>query len=84
MTAILTMLATKAGTYIVGAAVVIAAFVATYVKGRLSGAKLERANQAAKEAKARAQEIDRIKRAAGAAPVGGVQQDPNNRDNRAT
>lgn len=82
MTALLTFLAGKAATYLVGAAVIIAAFVATYVKGRLSGAKLEKANQAAKEAEARANEIDRIKRAAGAAPTVGVQQDPRNRDNQ--
>ena len=82
MTALLTFLAGKASTYIVGAGVVIAAFVATYVKGRLSGAKLEKANQAAKEAKSRAEEIDRIKRAAGATPSVGVSVDPNNRDNQ--
>lgn len=45
MTAILTLLASKAGTYFIGAAVVIGAFVATYVKGRLSGANRERAKQ---------------------------------------
>lgn len=82
MTALLTLLASKASTYIVGAGVVIAAFVATYVKGRLSGAKLEKANQVAKEAKSRAEEIDRIKRAAGASPALGVHQDPRNRDNQ--
>ena len=49
---------------------------------RLAGAKAERNNQTAKEAKARAEEIDRIKRAAGAAPSIGVQSDPNNRDNQ--
>jgi len=82
MSAIIAMLASKAGTYLVGAGVVIAAFVATYVKGRLSGAKLEKANQAAKEAKSRAEEIDRIKRAAGATPSDGVSVDQNNRDNQ--
>ena len=81
MTAILTALAAKASTYLVGAGVIIAAFVATYVKGSLSGASLERTKQKAKEAEARANEIDRIKRAAGAAPVG-VQSDPLNRDNQ--
>ena len=39
------------------------------------------AQQLAKEAEARAQEIERIKDAAGARPVGGVSDDPNNRDN---
>ena len=60
MSAILSMLATKAGTYIVGAAAVIAVFVATYIKGRLSGAALERQKQAASEAKVKsvADEID--------------------------
>lgn len=42
---LLTFLAGKAGTYIVGAALVVGAFVATYVRGRLSGASLERAKQ---------------------------------------
>lgn len=37
--------------------------------------------QQAKEAKANAQDIDNIQRAAGAKPVGGVQSDANNRDN---
>jgi len=60
MSAIIAMLASKAGTYLVGAGVVIAAFVATYVKGRISGATLERDRQAASEAKAKsiADEID--------------------------
>ncbi|MHA6686338.1 hypothetical protein [Mesorhizobium sp. A556] len=53
MTALLTLLASKAGTYIIGGVAILAAFVATYVKGRLSGAKLERDHQAASEAKAR-------------------------------
>lgn len=46
--------------YLIGAAAIIAAFVATYVKGRLSGAKLERDKQVASEAKAKtvADEID--------------------------
>lgn len=60
MTAILTMLAGKAATYFVGAAIVIGAFVATYVRGRLSGSAIERQKQAASEAKAKtvADEID--------------------------
>lgn len=40
------------------------------------------AEQKAKEAEARAQEIDRIKRAADARPAGGLSDDPNNRDNQ--
>lgn len=40
------------------------------------------AEQKAREAEARAQEIERIKDAAGARPVGGVSDDPNNRDNQ--
>lgn len=38
--------------------------------------------QKAKEAKARDQNLDRIKRAADARPAGGLSDDPNNRDNR--
>lgn len=60
MTALLTFLAGKAATYFVGAAVIIAAFAATFIKGRLSGAALERQKQAASEARAKsvADEID--------------------------
>ena len=57
---ILTLLATKAGTYIIGGAVVLAAFVATYVKGRLSGAALERNAQKAKEADSYAKHLQDI------------------------
>lgn len=39
------------------------------------------AQQQAKEAAANVQDIDIIQRATGARPVGGVQSDPNNRDN---
>ena len=53
MTALLSMLAAKATPYIIGGGAILAAFVAAYVKGRLSGAKLERQKQAASEAKAR-------------------------------
>ena len=38
--------------------------------------------QKAKEAKARAENLDRIQRAADARPVGSVSDDPNNRDKR--
>ena len=46
--------------YIIGAGVIILVFVGTFIKGRLSGAKLERQKQAASEAKAKsvADEID--------------------------
>ena len=46
--------------YLIGAAIVIGAFVMTYIRGRLSGARLERDKQAASEAKAKtvADEID--------------------------
>lgn len=81
MTAILSALAAKAGTYLVGAGVIIAAFVAAYLRGRSAGKQSAETRQKAKEAEARANEIDRIKRAAGAAPVG-MQSDPLNRDNR--
>lgn len=37
--------------------------------------------QKAKEAQARERNLEAIKRAAGARPVGGVQSDPRNRDN---
>lgn len=40
--------------------------------------------QKAKEAKARDEELARIKRAAGAKPTGSLSNDPNNRDNRRT
>jgi hypothetical protein len=48
---------------------------------RLAGAKAERNAQLAKEAAANAKDIDIIQRATGARPVGGVLDDPNNRDN---
>lgn len=49
----------------------------------LAGAKKAGVNeQKAKEAKARAENLDRIKRAADVRPAGGVSDDPYNRDNR--
>ncbi len=39
--------------YLIGAGAIIIAFVATYMRGRHSGASLERQKQAASEAKAR-------------------------------
>ncbi len=53
MTAILSLLASKAGTYLIGAGGVLLAVLATYMRGRLAGAKLERQKQAAEEARAR-------------------------------
>lgn len=60
MTALLSLLAAKATPYIIGGGAIFAAFVAAYVKGRLSGAKLERQKQAASELAARTegQKID--------------------------
>lgn len=52
MSALFLALAGKASTYFAGAAIIIGAFVATYIKGRLSGAKRERDKQAAQEAAA--------------------------------
>ncbi|QDC00367.1 hypothetical protein [Mesorhizobium sp. 8] len=81
VSAILAALAAKASTYLVGAGVVIAAFVATYLRGRSAGKQSAETRQKAKEAEARANEIDRIKRAAGAAPVG-MPDDEYNRDRK--
>jgi hypothetical protein len=39
--------------YLIGAAVAIIAFVATYLRGRMSGAKIERQKQAASEQRAK-------------------------------
>lgn len=53
MTAFLTALAAKAVPYIIGAGAVLATLIAAYVRGRLSGAKLERQKQEVEEARAR-------------------------------
>jgi hypothetical protein len=53
MTALLAFFATAAGKWIVGALGVVVAIIAAWLKGRLSGAKAERAKQAASEVKAR-------------------------------
>lgn len=60
MTALLTSLTAKASTYLVGAGIVVAAFVATYARAYLKGRKVERQKQAASDAKAKAvaDEID--------------------------
>lgn len=69
------------GPKLIGILAVVIAAMGMAFQQRLAGAKVERNKQAAKEAEARADEIDRIKRAAGAAPVG-MQSDPHNRDNQ--
>jgi hypothetical protein len=81
MTALLSLLAAKAAPYIIGAGAILTAFAGAYLKGRSAGKRTAETAQKAKEAEARANEIDRIKRAAGATPVG-MQHDQNNRDNR--
>lgn len=53
MTALFTFLATAAGKWIVGALAVVVAVVGAWLKGRLSGAKAERAKQAERETAAR-------------------------------
>jgi len=82
MTALLTALAAKAGTYLVGAAVVVAAFVATYLRGRSSGKATAETQQKAKEADAYEQHLKELAAAANARPSGSVSDDPNNRDRR--
>lgn len=60
MTAILTMLAAKAAPFAIAGGALLLSWLGFYVRGRLSGAKLERQKQAASEAKAKtvADEID--------------------------
>jgi hypothetical protein len=53
MEALLSLVLGKAGGYLVGAGAILIAFIATYVRGRLSGAKLERQKHAAEDARAR-------------------------------
>ncbi|WP_156460182.1 hypothetical protein [Mesorhizobium sp. Root157] len=50
MSALLSALVSDAGGYLLGFGAILIAFLATYLKGRLSGAKLERTKQKAKEA----------------------------------
>ncbi|MBX3583541.1 MAG: hypothetical protein KF810_16775 [Rhizobiaceae bacterium] len=66
--------------YLLGAAI-IGALVA-YMKGRLTGARLERNHQRAKDADAYEQSLKELADAADARPVGSMQHDRNNRDNR--
>jgi len=83
MTAILTALAAKASTYLAGAAVIIAAFVATYLYGRSAG-KQSAARQKAKEADAYEQHLKELADAASAGaavrPGDSLHDDPFNRD----
>lgn len=79
MTAILALLGPFLPYIIAGFTALVGA--AGYVWNAKRKAKAEGvAEQQAKEAAARAQEIERIKRAAGAQPSGGVLDDPNNLD----
>lgn len=50
---------------------------AIFLKGQQAGVD----KQKAKEAAAREEELDRIKHASTVKPIGGVSDDPNNRDN---
>ena len=68
-------------TYLIGGGAVFIVWLLTILKAVLWGASRERDKQKAKEAEARANEIDRIKRAAGAAPVG-MPDDEYNRDRK--
>lgn len=86
MTALLTALLADAGGYLLGAGAVLITFIATYFRGRVSGAQRERDRQAAKERDSYAKHIEDIERAAAAGRAvrpddGGMQSDPNNRDN---
>lgn len=62
--------------YIAAAFAALASVVGLYATGRSAGKNA----QLAKEAKAREQNLEKIKRASAAKPVGGVSDDPNNRD----
>jgi hypothetical protein len=66
--------------YLLGAGAILIAFVATYLKGRLSGAARERDRQAAKERDSYAKHLQEISDAANARPSGKLSDDPNNRD----
>ena len=77
---ILTGLLSSASGYLLGAGAILIAFVATYLKGRLSGAARERDKQAAKERDSYAKHLQDIERAAIAKPRGLPDADPYNRD----
>lgn len=86
MTALLGALLSDAGGYLIAAGVGILTIIATYLRGRVSGAQRERDRQAAKERDSYAEHIRDIERAADAGRAvrpddGGMQSDPNNRDN---
>lgn len=86
MTGLLTTLISDAGGYLIAAGVGILTIIATYLRGRASGAQRERDRQAAKERDSYAKHIEDIELAATAGRAvrpddGGMQSDPNNRDN---
>lgn len=86
MTGLLTALLADAGGYLLGAGAVFITLIATYFRGRVSGAQRERDRQAASERDSYAEHIKDIERAASASRAvrpddGGMQSDPNNRDN---
>lgn len=56
--------------------------VVSYVRGRVSGAKLERNANRAKDADAYEKSLKDLAAAADARPVGSVSDDPRNRDTR--
>jgi hypothetical protein len=68
-----------------GLTAIMAAVVAAILGAWGLFSKIERSGvnkEKAKEAEARDKNLDKIKRAGDAKPVGGVSDDPNNRDNR--
>lgn len=77
---ILAGLLSGASGYLLGAGAILIAFVATYLKGRLSGAARERDRLAAKERDSYAKHLQEISDAAAARPSGKLSDDPNNRD----
>lgn len=86
MTGLLTALLADAGGYLIAAGIGILTIFATYLRGRVSGAQRERDRQAAKERDSYAEHLKDIERAAAAGRAvrpddGGMQSDPNNRDN---
>lgn len=79
-------LLSDASGYLLAAGVGILSIIATYLRGRASGAQRERDRQAAKERDIYAEHLRDIERAADAGRAvrpddGGMQSDPNNRDN---
>lgn len=79
MDALLNLIPGGGLTAILGAIIAGMAFVGTLLyKTKQAGVN----QQKAKEAAARDRDIEALKRAANARPVGGVSDDPNNRDNQ--